>query len=161
MNKLQRKEAVIRVAHRLLDVKTDEIVSLRQLGDAAGYDLTADRWIVSSALKAVNAEYGAVFATVRGEGYRRLAHGEGALFAGGRGLYRVRRASRAAIKAATNSAKYANDMTPDQRRRHNQQMASLGLISHLTMARTVETFPDAAPLPRTDPLAGLREALGV
>lgn len=162
MNKLQRKKAVIAVATRLLAANTDEITSIQQLSEAAGLNVADDRWIIQSALRAINAEYGAVFATVRGEGYRRLTHSDGALFAGGRGLYRVRRASRAALKTAINAARHANDMTADQRRRHNQQMASLGLISHLTMARTVDAMPeiDRAPA-HPDPLAGLRQALGV
>lgn len=160
MNSLQRKEVVVLTAKRLLDVAIDEVVSLKQLSEAAGVDVSAERWIVQSALRAVNAEHGAVFATVRGEGYRRLAHGDGALFAGNRGLYRIRRASRAALKAASNAARHANDMTADQRRRHNQQIASLGLIAHLTMARTVEAMPET-PRQAPDPLGGLREALGL
>lgn len=161
MNKLERKEAVVDTAKRLLAASIDETVSLRQLSEASGQDLTADRWIIQSALRAVNAEYGVVFATVRGEGYRRLPHGDGALFAGGRGLYRIRRASRAALKAAGNAAKHANDMSAEHRLRHNQQMASLGLIAHLTLARTVDAMPEAQPQERHDPLAGLREILGV
>lgn len=159
MNSLERKECVVLTAKRMLEVAIDEVVSLKQLSDAAGRDVSADRWIVQSALRTVNAEYGLIFATVRGEGYRRLAHSDGALFAGNRGLYRVRRASRAALKAATNAQRHANDMTAEQRRRHNQQMSALGLIGHLTMNRTVEVMPEAPPRP--DPLAGLREALGI
>lgn len=160
MNKLERKECVIKVARRMLAVKIDEIVSMQQLSEAAGQDLVENRWVISSALRAVNAEYGAVFATVRGEGYRRLANSEGALFAGNRGLLRVRRASRTAMKYSTNAARHANDMTPDQRRRHNQQMSSLGLVAHLTMARAVEVMPEDSPPERPDPLKGLRAALG-
>lgn len=161
MNKLERKEAVVRVAKRLLDVPIDEVVSVRQLSEAAGHDLYAERWIIGTALRAVNSEYGAVFATVRKEGYRRLAHGNGALFAAARGLKRVRRAARAGIKSAGNAAKFANDMNAEQRRQHNQQMAALGLIDHITMARTVHTMPEESPPVPADPLAGLRAALGV
>lgn len=160
MNKLERKEAVISAAKRLLDAATDEIVSLDQLSTAAGIDCRAERWVVQSALRAVNTEYGAVFATVRGEGYRRLAHTDGALFAGSRGLRRIRNAGRAASRTATNAARHANDMTPDQRRRHNQQVACLGLITHLTLTRTVGAMPEDEPQ-RPDPLAGMREALGL
>lgn len=160
MNKLERKECVIKVARRMLGVHIDEIISIQQLSAAAGQDLVENRWVISAALRAVNAEYGAVFATVRGEGYRRLANSEGALFSGNRGLLRVRRASRAAMRFSTNAAKHANDMTADQRRRHNQQMSTLGLVAHLTLQRSVETQPEEAPPERADPLSGLRRALG-
>lgn len=160
MNKLQHREAVVAVARRLLATPTDEIVSLEQLSEAAGCDIVQYRWILASAFKAVNADFGAIFATVRKQGYRRLDRATGTLFAGARGLHRIRRASRSALKLATNAAKHANDMTAEQRRRHNQQMASLGLISHLTMVRTIETMPEGQPK-QADPLAGLKEALGV
>jgi hypothetical protein len=162
MKQLERKQAVIRVAQRFMQTPIDEIVSLEALSAAAGVDVRDNRWIIGAAQRAINADYGAVFATVRSEGYRRLANAEGTLFAGARGLYRIRRASRAGIRMAHNAAKHANDMTAEQRRRHHQQMASLGLIAHLTMARTVAAMSeDPPPPPPTDPLGGLRQALGL
>lgn len=160
MNKLERKEAVIKTARRLLDVAVDDIVSIAQLSEAAEQDLLGERWIISAALRAINAEYGAVFATVRKEGYRRLANSDGALFAGNRGLYRIRRAGRTAMRYATNAARHANDMSGEQRKLHHQQLATLGIIAHLTRDRSVATMPDDAPA-KDDPLAGLKQALGL
>lgn len=159
MNKLQHKEAVVRVARRLLETKVDEVVSLQQLSDAAECDLGQYRWVVTSAMRVVNGEFGAVFATVRREGYRRLDRATGALFAGNRGLHRIRRASRSAMRIAGNAARFANEMTAEQRREHNQKMAALGLVNHLTLAKTVQSMPET-PAERPDPLAGLREAIG-
>lgn len=150
--------AVARAADRLMLVPVGDVISIRELSLAAGDDLDAKRWIVRAALNSVNAQHGAVFETVRKAGYRRVDHAAGAVLVGLHGIRKSRRVSRRAQKMANNSARFANDMTAEQRRQHNQQMAALGLIEHLSMARTVRTMPDEPQ--KTDPLAGLRAAIG-
>lgn len=163
MNAAQRKTAVIAAAKRLLECAPLAIVSYSELSATVGFDIKEQRWIIQSAMKAINSEFGVVFGSVRSEGYRRLERGDGALFVGGRGLRRIRRASRSAYRFASNAARHANEMTADQRRKHNQQLAALGLIDHLSMARTIATLPEDPPQAGApvDPLAGFRAALGV
>lgn len=161
MDKYERKQVVLRTAQRFLETPSGSIVPLAQLSLAAGVDLaiSTNRWAISEARKMINREHGLVFATVRKEGYRRVERDDGAVFAGAHGLRAVRRRARTTMRTADNAARFANGMTAEQRRRHNQQMASLGLIDHLSMDRTVRSLPDEPA--KTDPLDGLRAVLGV
>ncbi len=116
-------------------------------------------FIVARARGLLNQESGTVFATVTREGYRRLAGITGAEYEGKRSLSKVRRTVRRGQRFVSNALHHANDATPRQRREVYQNLAALGIIEHLTMARTVKTMPDEPRAPE-DGLAGLRAAIG-
>jgi len=113
--------------------------------------------MVARAQRLLNAEIGAVFATVRGEGYRRLTNAVGADHTTDIALLRIRRQSQRGQKIATMAIRFANDITDTDKRKVYQKLGALGLIEHLTLRKTVNTMPDDKP--KDDPLAGLREML--
>jgi hypothetical protein len=152
------QRAVLAIKDRLAEVPLNELVSHDELRGFLPGNLTIPHYVaVSRAQRLLNAENGAVFATVRGEGYRRLPHDLGAHHASDTSLLRIRRQSRRGQKIATMAIRFANDATDNDRRRVYQKIAALGLIEHLTLAKTVRTMHEDQP--KEDPLAGLRDLL--
>lgn len=155
------QRAVLAMKDRLAEVAINEIVTHAELQSLVPTDLSylSHYVLAQRAQRLLNAEIGAVFATVRGEGYRRLAHGTGADYATDVALLRIRSQSRRGQRLATMAIKFGNDVTDNEKRKVYQKLASLGLIEHLTMAKSVRTMPEDEPQSRSDPLAGLRSIL--
>jgi hypothetical protein len=155
------QRTVLAIKDRLNETAIDGIVSHEEIRNMIPGDILEQLThyvLVQRAQRLLNAENGAVFATVRREGYRRLSHGVGADYASNLALLRIRSQSRRGQKIATLAIEFANDISDNDRRRVYQKIASLGMIEHLSMNKTIETMP--AVKPRPDPLAGLREMLG-
>jgi len=152
------QRVTLAIKDRLAEAPIDTLVSHEELKGFLPQNLNLSHYVlVQRAQRLLNAENGAVFATVRNEGYRRLPNGIGADHAANTSLLRIRRQSRRGQKIATLAIQFANDSTDNDRRRVYQKLASLGLIEHLTLAKTVRTMPEDKP--RQDPLAGLRDML--
>lgn len=156
------QRTVLAVRDRLATVPVDQVIAHTELQRLIpNHLLTLYYVFVQRAQRMLNAENGAVFATVRGEGYRRLTNSTGAEYSANTALLRIRSQSRKGQKVATMAIRFANDISNTDKRRIYQKVASLGLIEHLTMAKTVQIMPDE-PVPVTkpaDPLAGLRDML--
>jgi hypothetical protein len=154
------QQTVLNIKARLERASIDEVVTHDELKEVIPSNLR--RYInhyvlVNRAKKLLNAENGAVFATVRKVGYRRLRPVTGAERVGNTALMRIRRQARGARTIATVALR--SDVTSFANRRVYQQIAALGLVEHLTAARTVSSMPEDAPNP-SDGLDGLRNILG-
>ena len=149
------------LADRLIAAAVDEIVPHHELINIVRrHGAPRDHYLYVGAAKyLLNRECGAVFATVRREGYRRLDSSTGVNFAGSTGMGRVRRVTKRFSNLVTHALRHANGISTADRRQANQRLATLGLIEHLTLNRTVRTMPEEELQP-ADPLEGLRRALG-
>lgn len=157
------QRTVLLMKDRLAQASIDEIVEHRELRAMMPSSIVGriDHYVLAQrAQRLLNAENGAVFATVRREGYRRLANTVGANYTTNTALVRIRRQSRRGQKMATLAIQFANDSTDSERRQVFQKLATLGLIEHLTLAKTVKTMPEE-PQPTDDPLDGLRRLLNI
>ena len=155
------QRAVLAVKDRLAEASIDEIISHDELRKLLPKNLGVTHYlVVQRAQRLLNAENGAVFATVHGEGYRRLSNTVGADYASNSALIKIRNQSKKGQRVTGMAIEFANDATDSDKRRVYQKLATLGLIEHLTHKRSVQSMPDKKPV-RHDPLAGLREMLGV
>lgn len=153
------QRTVLEIKDRLSRASLDELIPHyeikrlipQSLGSLTHYVL------VERAKRLLNAENGAIFATVRGEGYRRLANVVGADYSTNVALLRIRSQSRRGQKLATMAIEFANDANDSDKRRVYQKLGTLGLIEHLTMRKTVQTMPEEKPT--INSLAGLAELL--
>lgn len=153
------QKAVLEIKDRLAEASIDEVVSHDELKRFVPKSLgrLTHYVLVQRAQRLLNEENGAVFATVRSEGYRRLANVIGADHAADVALVRIRSQSRKGQKMATMAIRFANDARDNDKRRVYQKLATLGLVEHLTMRKTVSTMPER-PL-KEDDLKGLKEML--
>lgn len=153
-----QQRTVLAIKDRLAEASLDEVVTHDELKSMIPTELNVTHYIlVQRAQRLLNAENGAVFATVRGEGYRRLSNSIGADHATDTSLLRIRRQARHGQRIATMAIQFDNEASDNDRRRVYQKLASLGLIEHLTLTKTVRTLPDTKP--QIDPMAGLRDLL--
>lgn len=155
------QKAVLAIKDRLAEASIDEVVPHKELRALVPEDVSylSHYVLAQRAQRLLNAESGAVFATVRGEGYRRLAHTVGADYVSQVALLRIRRQSRHGQKLATFAIEFANDANHEDKRRVYQKLATLGLVEHLTLRKSVKTMPPHSEVPQADPLAGLRQLL--
>lgn len=154
------KTIIRRIADRLAEASADELVTHEQLRALVPGDLRRPyHTLVIDAKKLVNREYGAIFATVRKEGYRRLDRAVGVEYAGSQPMGRIRKLARRSRVVLGNAVHHANDLTPSQRRAAFQSDQVLGMVEHLTHRNTIKTMPEE-PAERADALAGLRQAIG-
>ena len=152
------QRAILNIKDRLAGVSINAIVSHAELRQLVPDSLTtlSHYVLVQRAQRLLNAENGSVFATVRGEGYRRLAHVTGADYASNLALLRVRRQSQRGIKITTFAIEFANDASDDDRRRVYQKLGTLGMIEHLSYRKP---RPSKSPNETPDSLADLRNML--
>jgi hypothetical protein len=154
---LQR--AVLDIKDRLAKAMIDEVVPHHELRSLIPETTGVSHYIlVERAKRMLNAECGAIFATVRGEGYRRLANGVGADHASNIALVRIRSQSRRGQRLATMAIEFANDVNDVEKRKIYQKLGTLGLIEYLTLKKTVKAMPENKP--PINPLSGLAELLG-
>lgn len=153
--------AVLRVAELLARCSISVTVTHEEIKSVLRGDEIERRYsIVNRARDLLNKQSGVVFSTVNREGVRRLGGADGADYIGGKTLRLIRHASNRGTRRLENAVHHANDLSPEQRRVANARLCSLGLIRHLTLARTVKTMPDEPP-PQPDGLSELRRAMGM
>jgi hypothetical protein len=158
----QQQALVLRITERLHAASIGDVVSYAQLSTAAGVDILAEnrRWMIERAREMLIKDHGVAFATVRGEGYRRLGAAPGVDYVSLKGVTRVRRVARLFTRRVQRLVHHANDLSPAEQRTANQRLCALGLIEHISRAQTVSTLPEV-PQPKPDGLDGLRQALGM
>jgi hypothetical protein len=154
---------VISIAERLGASMIGEIVPHDALRLIVGAEKADHAYsYINRALKLISKEFGVEFATVRGEGYRRLAPGEGVVHAGDQTFRRIRRTVHRGKQRIGSALHFANDISPEKQKQANQRLGVLGIVDHVTRAATVKTMPEETPKQeKPDPLAGLRAALGM
>lgn len=91
--------------------------------------------LLHRALAKLNDDRGILFANVRGIGYKRL-DAASATSVGQLARRRIRKVAGTTVKRLSNFTTTAN-LTPDQGRRMNAELSSLGLIQHLSQDKSV------------------------
>ncbi len=167
-NSVAERNAVLEIKDLFNQARVDDIISHDDIRKAINKHIDRSSvyqyyYCVSRAKDLLNKETGAVFATVKSFGYRRLNASNGVIYAGERPLNRVRRLTRRARNHLFNAIQHSNDLSASDRRQAFQRASTLALIEHLTLAKTVRTMPDDdnSIIDREDPLKVLRDSLGV
>jgi len=155
----EQKALVLKIVHTLLTAPVDETIPYSTLRKIDEVEIPG--WMVQRARAMLNEQYGMIFATVRGEGLRRMDSRAGVKHTGERSLLGIRRAARRGSKRLGNAVRYSNDLTPSDRRLANSRQCALSLIEHLSLAKNVATLPDEAPPKPVDGMEMLRLALGL
>jgi hypothetical protein len=126
-----------------------ELATYRAMTQHLGFDIHTRRWLTIAAKRIANEETGAIFATERNVGYRRLP-GAQAHALGRQARHRIRRVSNVTVKFITRALVLTNDMPDEDRRTILTELAALNLLKHLTMDRHLPRDPGVAPMPTVD-----------
>tara|TARA_R110000868_G_C10969754_1_gene769590 strand:+ start:1030 stop:1524 length:495 start_codon:yes stop_codon:yes gene_type:complete len=124
------------------------LVTKGEISDAIGREIDHCVWLLYSAIRIVERENGAVFACVRGKGYRRLTAEELARI-GQTARARIRGTARRGMKSMTAGVSAINDLAPDLMRKVLAEQSSLGLLEHIARDRNLPPINETMtrPLP--------------
>lgn len=132
---------------RLITSKPGDDVVYADLNTAVGRDVVKTaRYLVLRALDVAARDHGAVFANIKGVGYRRLAP-EDAHTLGATARESIRRKSRKARKRILSATSRVNHLDAESARKTNAELSVLGVIEHVThtkSARPVASHETAA-----------------
>lgn len=150
------------IADLLAATPVGDVCAYARLSAAIGRDVTRCRYLALSAIRRLNKDTGALFASVRGVGYQRLP-ADDAHKVGSTARARIRRAARHASVAIGRAMDCANDMTPEARRRAVVEVGTLNLMAHLSTERSVANADTGAdkPQPVAVTMAAALKAMGV
>lgn len=101
-------------------------------------------YVLQSALRVALRDHGAIFVSVRGEGYKRLRLEEAHLL-GARARQHVRRSAKRTSKALRHATARANDMPDDAARKVYREIGVLGLIAHVASDKAQVPAADGQP----------------
>jgi hypothetical protein len=124
-------------------------VTYAAMSDAIGRSITPRRYLALRALQIVNRETGAIFGSVRGVGYQRLAATDAHML-GAHARGRIRRTAKRTASAIQSAIDTANDMPDEAKRRAYAEINALSLIRHLSRDKPVAA---ATPEPKAEPVA--------
>ena len=125
-----------RIADLLNEVPRGDSITLDAISKAIDRDIRRCRYLLYSALRVVERESGAVFATERGSGYRRLAPEE-IVKIGQTARARIRGWARRGSRTIAAGIAGANDMAPDTARKIMAEQSALGLLEHIARDRSL------------------------
>jgi hypothetical protein len=133
------------LATRLTSVPVGTLIDYADMSAVTGRNIQTHRHIAYAAMRLVRAETGAVFVSVKGEGYKRLAAQEVPEVIGTAARARIRSNARRAKKTIVTGIACSNSLPADVQRRAAAEISVLGLLEHI--ARDKSVLPDAnAPL---------------
>lgn len=138
------------IADLLKATSIGDTATFSAMSAAIGRDIRARRHLIPRALTLASQEAGAVFGTLRGEGYRRLP-AEDAHLLGAHARRRIRRTAKRTAELITSAATMANDLSDPARRRAFAEINALGLIRHLASDKAVSATHAAEP--KAEPVA--------
>lgn len=142
-----------RLADLFIATSPGATVTFAQLTAALGRDVKKARHLIASAQRTAQREAGASFVNVITVGYKRLAPGEVASRIGPAARKRIRGEARRASGAIVAAVSVGNDLTPEEGRRANAEMAVLGMIEHIAGDRHVAQMQrTASPLASRPPV---------
>lgn len=131
------------VAELLATVPVGEIVSFAALSAAIGRDITRCRHVLYAGKRAAERDAGAVFATVRGQGMRRLSAERAAETVGTAARSHIRKTARKATRTLIAATSRANDLPPAVQRSVSAEVSAFALIEHLSRDAAVKAADDA------------------
>jgi hypothetical protein len=136
------------------------VVTYADMSAAIGRDIHARRHLIPRAMTLAAKEAGAIFGSVRGVGYQRLAATDAHML-GAHTRGRIRRSAKRTADAITAAVSAANDMPDEARRRAFAEVNAMGLIRHLATDKAVSATtaePKAEPVAHT--MRRFAEAIG-
>jgi len=134
------------IAH-LAAVPVGGIVTLDDMAAVIGRDMADHRHLYYSAARILMRETGAVFASIRKVGYERLSAARAAEIIGPASRSRIRGTAMRGKRGLVATLASANDLAPDLVMKASNEIATLGLIAHLSSTAVAK----AAPPPPTAP----------
>jgi hypothetical protein len=135
----------------MLECPIGETVTLDAMSAAIGRDIRKRRHIIVAARRVAEREAGAVFASVRGVGYRRLDAERTVAVVAPTARKHIARTARRTSRAISTAIEKANDLSMDVRRRAVHELGILGIIEHAARER-VKTLREDAPI-KPEPVA--------
>ncbi len=137
-----------RLADLLAEVPRSGVITFGTMSGAIGRDVLEFRHLIYGALRVAEREFGAVFASERGTGYRRLPPDE-IVRIGQTARARIRRTARSGARSLTAGMTGANDIDPAMRRRILSEQTTLGLLEHIARDKNLAPVPEHEnrPLP--------------
>lgn len=125
------------LADQLIATPVGDVVTLSGLSRAIGRDVGRCRHLLYAALNIVRRESGAVFASERGVGYRRLSVEDTILKTGSTARTKIRRTARRARRVLADGTRSANELALDMQRKAAAEFSSLALLEHLARDKVV------------------------
>jgi len=145
---------------RFLETPIGGTITYADMTAALGSSIEARRYLIQRALHVASRETGAIFASMRAVGYKRLP-AEDAPLLGSHARQRIRNTSRRAAQAITHAVQVANDISDGARTRAYAEVSALALIQHVSTDRAAKAIPDSEkPQPVAVTLRGMMARLG-
>ena len=113
-----------------------ETVSYSAMSAAIGRSIADRRYLAIRAMHVATKETGAIFGSVRGVGYQRLAP-QNAHMLGSHTRGRIRRSAKRTADAIVAAIQSTNDMPNDARRRAYAEVNSMRLVQHISADKQV------------------------
>ncbi len=136
------------IADMLIACPVGEVVTYTSMSVAIGRSILSRRHIVYAALKKAEKEVGAVFASIRGQGYKRLAASEVIEVVGSSARAHIRRTARRSARTLNEGTRRHNNLKPEEQRKVAAEMSVLGLIEHISRDKVVAPKEDAPTKPQ-------------
>lgn len=135
------------VADLLAACPVGETITHAAVSSVIGRNITSCRHIVYTAMRVAQREAGAVFVTLRGEGYRRIEPAQIAATVGQAARQHIRRTAGRARRTMVAGTARMNDLQPDAQRRLAAEVSAMSLIEHVTQDARVKPGSDAPTAP--------------
>lgn len=135
------------IADILIACPVGEIVTHNALSNAIARDITRYRYILYTAMRVAQREAGAVFVTMRGQGYRRLEAVKIADTVGQSARKHIRRTAGRARRTMMAGTARMNDMKPEDQRKLAAEISAMALIEHVSRDVQVKPAQDAPTAP--------------
>lgn len=126
-----------------------ETVTYAAMSAAIGRSIADRRYLALRAMTVATKETGAIFGSVRGIGYQRLAP-QNAHMLGAHARGRIRRSAKRTADAIVAALATANDMPDAARRAGYAEVNAMNLVRHITADKQVSA---ATPEPKAEPVA--------
>ena len=123
-----------------------ETCTYAAMTEAIGRDVRTCSYLLFRAVRRLNAENGALFASVRGVGYKRLQPSEAHLL-GRTSRARIRRMSHRTSKIIARALDHANDMPDTERRKAMAEIGVMNMLAHLATEKEAVAAVADTPMP--------------
>lgn len=146
---------VERIKQVLVDLPIGKTAPYSALSDAAGFDITENRFALSKARNRAEEESGGLFETVRGYGVRRLPS-EHIPDVGLHAVRKVRRAAKRGVKRL--SGVRVNDIPELEKHRlmaHKSQLGAIALVADGRKTVSIAAVSNGLELPPRDAILAL------
>jgi hypothetical protein len=142
--RLPAETEATKILELLRECPIGEIVTYKDMNAVIGRDIKKNRYAWLRANRLFNEECGAIFVSVRGEGYRRIRDDEAPIIVAPV-LHRQRRSLHRLQKTLKNTYEKSNSLSDEDRRGITRQRTHLLLACHILQARHA---PEIDPLIR-------------